>query len=116
MDKLYKSDKNEVEKDLLSNQYKRLYKIGKYQYLIYQNLSNKSDIKNSKVYSYSSSYSSNTNSDGSTTIIERKTELNNGNKKQTINAYKKMPNGETIPLTKEEIKQLEKPINYQIDN
>lgn len=180
MDNLYKSDRTEVEKQLLTTQYKQMYKFGKSQYLekvsmetdmevsnypsthstssggeldlfdrfermhenafglsnrirrsynpfsmfdnvfrnVEQNFSNSNSNSNlnSKVYSYSSSYSSNTNPDGSRTIIERKSESTNGDKKQTINAYKKMPDGKTIPLTEEEMKGLEKFSGLQIEN
>lgn len=190
IDNLYKSDRTEVEKELLKAQYRQLYKFGKSQYLekvsmetdidapYYQNyphysnysggeldlfdrfermhenafgLSNRMrrspyhknslgkfhkrsynpfsmfddvfrDLKsnhsnsNSNVYSYSSSYSSNTNPDGSRTIIERKSETTNGDKKQTVNAYKKMPDGKTIPLTEDEMARLEKITNLQIEN
>ena len=194
IDNLYKSDRTDVEKELLKAQYGQLYKFGKSRYLekvsmetdmevsnystgsggeldlfdrferMHENafgLSNKMrrypkkinnayfqephknsfgkfykrsynpfsmfdnvfrDIKsnhsnsNSKVYSYSSSYSSNTNPDGSRTIIERKSETTNGDKKQTVNAYKKMPDGKTIPLTEDEMARLEKFTNLQIEN
>lgn len=182
VDNLCKSDRTEVEKKILANQYKHIYKIGKKQYVdkismeidteipnhnystnnrelnlfdrfgrfetmynnsiglpnrvsynpfmmfdnvynnIDSNLYNNSNFntnlnsKNSKVYSYSSSYSSNYNPDGSQTVIERKSESKNGDKKQTVNAYKKMPNGDTLPLTEDEMKQLEKITNLQIDN
>lgn len=213
MDKLYKSDRTEVEKQLLTTQYKQLYKFGKSQYLekvsmetdmevpnypsthsnhstgyggelnlfdkfermqenafglsnrirrspkkinnvyflephknslgkfykrsynpftmfdnVFRNveqnfLNSNSDTNpnpnskpNSKVYSYSSSYSSNTNSDGLCTIIERKSESVNGDKKQTINAYKKMPDGKTVPLSEEEMVRLEKFTGLQIEN
>lgn len=79
------------------------------------NQTNQSNL-NSQVYSYSSSYSSNINPDGSKTIIEKKYESTNGDKKKIINAYKKMPDGKTIPLTENEIKQLEKFSNLQIKN
>lgn len=178
IDNLYKSDKTEVEKQLLIAQYKQMYKFGKSQYLekvsmetdmevpnypstnstdyggeldlfdrfermhenafglsnrirrsynpfsmfnnvfrnVEQNFSNSNSNPNSNVYSYSSSYSSNTNPDGSRTIIERKSESTNSDKKQTINAYKKMPDGKTIPLTEEEMKELEKFSGLQIEN
>lgn len=179
MDNLYKSDRTEVEKELLANQYKQMYKQGKQIYLYKvsmdtdaemstnygnsNNVSNELDLfdrfermhenalgysnrirrtynpfsmfdnvfrdlesnksnnlgkknSNSQVYSYSSSYSSNTNPDGSRTIIERKSETKNGDKKQSINAFKKMPDGKTIPLTEDEMKQLEKFTNLQIEN
>lgn len=61
----------------------------------------------SQVYSYSSSYRSTSNPDGSRTIIKSKSESKNGDKNKTINAYKKMPDGKTIPLTEEEMKQIE---------
>ena len=194
IDNLYKSDRTEVEKELLKAQYRQLYKFGKSQYLekvsmetdmeapnypyysnystgsggeldlfdrfermhenafglsnrmrrsqphknslgkfykrsynpfsmfdnvfrdLKSNHSNSNSNSNSKVYSYSSSYSSNTNPDGSRTIIERKTETTNGDKKQTVNAYKKMPDGKTIPLTEDEMARLEKITNLQIEN
>lgn len=177
---LYKSDRTEVEKQLLIAQYKQMYKFGKSQYLekvsmetdmeetiypynsshcgeldlfdrfermhenvfehskrirrtynpfsmfdnvfrnVEQNISNSNpnpkSNPNSKVYSYSSSYSSNTNPDGSRTIIEKKSESTNGDKKQTINAYKKMPDGKTVPLSEDEMKGLEKFSGLQIEN
>lgn len=187
IDKLFKSDRTEIEKELLASQYKKMYKIGKSEYLerismetdfempnylknkttnggeldlfdrfermhqntfgypnrmrrtynpfsmfdnvfreFESNLSNVSNNKNinlngnsnsnSKVYSYSSSYSSNTNPDGSQTIVERKIETVNGDKKQTINAYKKTPDGKTKPLTEDEMNKLEKLTNLQIEN
>lgn len=182
IDNLYKSDKTEVEKQLLATQYKQMYKFGKSQYLekvsmetdmevpnypstnstdyggeldlfdrfermhenvfehskrirrtynpfsmfdnvfrnVEQNISNSNpnpnSNPNSKVYSYSSSYSSNTNPDGSRTIIEKKSESTNGDKKQTINAYKKMPDGKTVPLSEDEMKGLEKFSGLQIEN
>jgi len=170
IDNLYKSDRTEVEKELLKAQYRKLYKFGKSQYLekvsmetdmetpnystgsggeldlfdrfermhenafglsnrmrrsynpfsmfdnVFRDLKSNHSNSNSKVYSYSSSYSSNTNPDGSRTIIERKTETTNGDKKQTVNAYKKMPDGKTIPLTEDEIAKLEKFTNLQIEN
>lgn len=181
IDNLYKSDRTDVEKELLTTQYKQMYKFGKRQYLekvsfetdmevsnypynsthcneldlfdrfermhenafehsnrirrtynpfsmfdnvfrnVEKNLSNYSNDNNnsnsnSKVYSYSSSYSSNTNPDGSRTIIEKKIESTNGDKKQTINAYKKMPDGKTVPLTEDEMKGLEKFTNLKIEN
>lgn len=188
IDNLYKSDRTEVEKQLLTAQYKQMYKFGKSQYLekvsmetdmdvqnypsthstgyggeldlfdrfermhenafglsnrirrsynpfsmfdnvfrnVEQNFSNSNpnpnsnfnsnSNPNSKVYSYSSSYSSNTNPDGSRTIIERKSESTNGDKKQTINAYKKMPDGKTVPLSEDEMKGLEKFSGLQIKN
>lgn len=81
-----------------------------------QNFSNPNSKLNSKVYSYSSSYSSNTDSDGLCTIIERKSESVNGDKKQTINAYKKMPDGKTVPLSEEKMVRLEKFTGLQIEN
>ena len=170
IDNLYKSDRTEVEKELLKAQYRKLYKFGKSQYLekvsmetdmetpnystgsggeldlfdrfermhenafglsnrmrrsynpfsmfdnVFRDLKSNHSNSNSKVYSYSSSYSSNTNPDGSRTIIERKSETTNGDKKQTVNAYKKMPDGKTIPLTEDEIAKLEKFTNLQIEN
>lgn len=183
IDNLYKSDRTEVEKQLLIAQYKQMYKFGKSQYLekvsmetdmevpnypsthtnystgyggeldlfdrfermhenafglsnrirrsynpfsmfdnVFRNVeqnfsnSNSNPNPNSKVYSYSSSYSSNTNSDGSRTIIEKKSESTNGDKKQTINAYKKMPDGKTVPLSEDEMKGLEKFSGLQIEN
>jgi len=62
-------------------------------------------------YSYSTFYKSTTNSDGSQTIIESKSESNNGDKKRIINAYKKMPDGKIIPFTEDEIKQIDNDIN-----
>jgi len=174
MKKLYDSDMTQIEKDLLSNQYKKMYYKGKQLYLdrismesdieypthnytlnntelydkfdrmfdnsfglgrnyirtynpfsMYENIFSQLDSQfnhktntnnNSQVYSYSSSYSSKTNSDGSKTIVEHKSESTNGDKKKTINTYKKMPNGQVINLTEDEIKQLEKMSNLQIEN
>jgi len=76
--------------------------------------SNSNSSSNSNVYTYSSSYSSNTNPDGSRTIIEQKSESTNGDKKKTINAYKKMPDGSIVNLSEDEMKQLEKMYNLQI--
>jgi hypothetical protein len=187
IENLSKSDRSEIEKDLLSEQYKKLYKQGKKLYLervtfetdieandnsnelydrfdrhdrfgfgdlgswdpfiissypytygnsrnisrryndpfsrfdnVYGEMMNQmnqihqmniesnsnSNIK-SQVYSYSSSYRSTTNPDGSRTIIESKSESKNGDKKKTINAYKKMSDGKIIPLSEDEMKQIE---------
>ena len=70
------------------------------------NSKSNSNIK-SQVYSYASSYRSTTNPDGSRTIIESKSESKNGDKKKTINAYKKMSDGKIIPLSEDEMKQIE---------
>ena len=187
MENLFKSDKTQVEKDLLASQYKKIYHYGKQMYLervsmdtdidyppysssystpythtsneldlfdrfdrmfdnslgfghrirrtynpfsmydnIFNQLNNKSlnpnsnsnpnSKSNSNIYTYSSSYSSNTNPDGSKTIIEQKTESTNGDKKKTINAYKKMPDGSIVNLSEDEMKQLDKMSNLQIKN
>ena len=181
MENLFKSDKTQVEKDLLASQYKKIYHYGKQMYLerdsmdtdvdyppysthstyypyssneldlfdrfdrfdrmldnslgfghrirrtynpfsMYDNVfnqlntNNKLSNSNSNVYTYSSSYSSNTNPDGSRTIIEQKSESTNGDKKKTINAYKKMPDGSIVNLSEDEMKQLDKMSNLQIKN
>jgi hypothetical protein len=179
MENLFKSDKTQVEKDLLASQYKNFYHYGKQMYLervsidtddehisfpyhssyssnsnelylfdrfdrmfnnsfgfgqrikrnynpfsMYDNVFNQlnknnqslNSNSNSHVYSYSSSYSSNTNPDGSITIIEKKSESTNGDKKKTINAYKKMPDGSIVNLSEDEMKQLEKMSNLKIKN
>lgn len=183
MENLFKSNKTQVEKDLLASQYKKIYHYGKQMYLervsmdtdieypsipsisfnhssnsneldlfdrfdrfdrmfdnslgfgqrirriynpfsMYDNVFNQlnknnksfNSNSNSNIYSYSSSYSSNTNPDGSRTIIEKKSETTNGEKKKTINAYKKMPDGTIVNLSEDEIKQLEKISNLQIKN
>ena len=180
MENLFKSDKTQVEKDLLASQYKKIYQYGKQMYLervsmdtdveyppyltnysshlthsthssneldlfdrfdrmfdnslgfgqrirrtynpfsmydnIFNQLNSNSKLSNSNVYTYSSSYSSNTNPDGSRTIIEKKSESTNGDKKKTINAYKKMPDGSIVNLSEDEMKQLEKMSNLQIKN
>lgn len=175
MENLFKSDKTQVEKDLLASQYKKIYHYGKQMYLervsmdtdveyplnpyyssyssneldlfdrfdrmfdnslgfgqrirriynpfsMYDNVfnqinkNNQSSNLNSNVYTYSSSYSLNTNPDGSRTIIEQKSESTNGDKKKTISAYKKMPDGSIVNLSDDEIKQLEKMSNLQIKN
>ena len=176
MEKLFKSNKTQIEKDLLASQYKKIYRYGKQMYLervsmdtdddyqthlshlspsshssneldlfdrfdrvfdtslgfgqrvrrtynpfsIYDNVFNQlnknNKLSNTNVYTYSSSYTSNTNLDGSRTIIEQKSESANGDKKQTINAYKKMPNGNIVNLSEDEMKQLEKMSNLQIKN
>jgi hypothetical protein len=187
MENLFKSNKTQVEKDLLASQYKKLYYYGKQMYLervsvetddeypnnysksneldlfdkfagfsgfggfsefgkfdkmfdnsidfghrirrtynpfsIFDNVLgeigtdiNSSQNGKSQVYSYSSSYSSNTNPDGSRTIIEHKNETTNGDNKKTINAYKKMPDGSVVNLSEDEMKQLEKLSNLRIEN
>jgi hypothetical protein len=83
---------------------------------MFNQLSSSNSNSNSNVYKYSSSYSSNTNPDGSRTIIEQKLESTNGDKKKTINAYKKMPDGSVVNLSEDEMKQLEKMSNLQIKN
>jgi hypothetical protein len=143
MENLAKSSRPEIEKDLLSDQYKLLYKQGKQIYMnkksnnpdklenfglqkidnfsnIFDNLMSKhlsymSEIKNgdsksSQVYSYSntSSYSSKTNPDGSKTIIKSSSESKNGNKNSILSGYKKLPNGQIIPLDENELKQIAK--------
>jgi hypothetical protein len=159
IENLSKSDRNQIEKGLLAEQYKRFYKLGKKEYFdrmyqedtdveYYQNNNlfdrfdrlgfgelsifdpfgrnfqdpfvrinsvfnemNKNmyntDYNNSKVYSYSSSYRSTSNNDGSTTIIELKSENKNGEKNKTINAFKKSSDGKIIPLSEDEMKQIE---------
>ena len=180
MENLFKSDKTQVEKDLLASQYKKIYHYGKQMYLervsmdtdidyqpypsypsypsyssnkldlfdrfdrmfdnslgfgqrirrtynpfsMYDNVLNQlnknnelsNSNSNSNIYTYSSSYSSNTNPDGSITIIEKKSESTNADKKKTINAYKKMPDGSIVNLSEDEMKQLEKMSNLQIKN
>lgn len=172
MNNLFKSDRTEIEKNLLANQYKHNYEKAKKIYFNKLNMNNKNNFLNqstysntnfnnfeeldyvnkfdrinensfvfgdrirrtynpfsmfddvfknfesnqSNIYSYSNSYVSNSNPDGSRTIIEKKSESNNGDKKQTINAFKKMPNGESIPLTQEEMKQLDKFSKLRIIN
>lgn len=172
IENLSKSNLSDIEKDLLSEQYKKLYKQGKQLYLeritydtelesneinlfdkfemipynyynqnqnqnqnhnhnlnqirrfqdkfskfdnYFEQMANKFDKSNldikSQVYSYSSSYKSKLNSDGSRIIIESKSESKNGDKKNTINAYKKMSDGKIIPLTEDEMKQI-KNSNY----
>jgi hypothetical protein len=116
IDNLLVSQRSNIEKQLLANQYKELYRIGKEQFYqrnnqqinlfsnnIFDNLFNMPQINmpsNSinNVYSYQSSYKSKLNSDGSTTVMESKTEIKNGEKKDTINNYKRMPDGTIIPL------------------
>lgn len=78
----------------------------------HQNQSNQSSQynqsrQNVNMYSYSSSYKSTLNEDGSRTIIESKAENKNGEKNNIINAYKKMPNGEVVQFTEDEMKQLQ---------
>ena len=167
IENLFKSDKTQVEKDLLASQYKKIYHYGKQMYLervsmdtdidypsyssnkldlfdrfdrmfdnslgfgqrirrtynpfsMYDNVLNQlnknNELSNSNIYTYSSSYSSNTNPDGSITIIEKKSESTNADKKKTINAYKKMPDGSIVNLSEDEMKQLEKMSNLQIKN
>ena len=178
MENLLKSDRTKVEKDLLADQYKKLYHKGKQMYL--QRVSAETDIEysynsypnqnqldlfdkfdrmidgsyglskrmqeynpftmfdnmysrmnkytdkytdqhmnqhaNTKVYSYSSTHSSKINPDGSTTVIEKKTESTNGNKKKTINAWKRMPDGKIVNLSDDEMKELTKMSGLQIEN
>lgn len=172
MNNLFKSDRTEIEKNLLANQYKHNYEKAKKIYFNKLNMNNKNNFLNqstysntnfnnfeeldyvnkfdrinensfifgdrirrtynpfsmfddvfknfesnqSNIYSYSNSYVSNSNPDGSRTIIEKKSESNNGDKKQSINAFKKIPNGESIPLTQEEMKQLDKFSKLRIIN
>ena len=146
IENLFKSDKTQVEKDLLASQYKKIYHYGKQMYLervsmdtdidypsyssnkldlfdrfdrmfdnslgfgqrirrtynpfsMYDNvlnqlnknneLSNSNSNSNSNIYTYSSSYSSNTNPDGSITIIEKKSESTNADKKKLLMLIKK---------------------------
>jgi len=62
-----------------------------------------SQFSSPQIYSYSSTYKSKTNPDGSTTIIESKSQSTNGDNKKMFNAYKKMPDGRVIPFREEEI-------------
>ena len=71
---------------------------------------------NVNIYSYSSSYKSTLNEDGSRTIIESKAENKNGEKNNIINAYKKMPNGEVVQFTEDEMKQLQHSNLNQLTN
>jgi hypothetical protein len=71
---------------------------------------------NVNMYSYSSSYKSTLNEDGSRTIIESKAENKNGEKNNIINAYKKMPNGEVVQFTEDEMKQLQNNNLNQLTN
>jgi hypothetical protein len=161
IDKLYQSDKTQVEKDLLYDQYKKLYLKGKQIYFyrerinensydfanrirrIYNPLSmfdkmienftldkNYSNIPNtntntntttntnynvySHLHSQSSSYISNTNPDGSKTVIKKETRITNGDENKTIDFYKILPDGKKVPLSLDEIKQLNKFSNLQI--
>jgi len=68
---------------------------------------NRSDKQNISTYSYSSSYESKLNNDGSKTVIESKYENKNGDKKNIINAYRKMPNGEIVKFSENEMRELE---------
>ena len=148
IENLSKSNNTQIEKDLLLDQYTKLYKQAK-QLCIERtsldidtesnnflsirnrnrnnmfnsfflnnvfgemiNKTNKIDninYKNPQIYSYSSSksYSSKINPDGSSTIIESKSESKNGSNNKTINAYKKLPNGKIVPLSDKELKQIE---------
>lgn len=167
IEKLSKSDKTQVEKELLYEQYNKLYKQGKQLFInrmsidtynesykqnqislnnfslfdsvdrmntfgynnnqdlisnpftkfdkIFKNVSkqlinntNPNSNQSNQVYSYASSYKSSTNPDGSITIIESKSETNNDKKNNIIKAYKKLNNGKIIPLTEDEMKQIEK--------
>ena len=167
IDNLYKSDKTQVEKNLLEDQYKKLYYKGKQLYLDRKNNTNYSkklnslntlnslnslnkldensfdfgsrirrsynpltifdkinnDINsnsntntntNSNSYSYSSSYSSNSNFDGTKTIIKQETKTINGEKNKTIDAYKILSDGKKVPLTQNEINELNNFSNLQI--
>lgn len=191
IENLLKSDRTQVEKDLLTDQYKKLYHRGKQMYLervsmetdveypsnyvsnypyyssygsisydnshsneldlfdkfdrmfdgnyglsermrrrynpfsmfdnIYSQMDkqinqNMNQNSNTKVYSYSSSYSSKTNPDGSTTFVEKKSESTNGDKKKTINAWKKMPDGKIVNLSDDEMKEITKMSSRQIEN
>lgn len=112
---LSKSDKTDIEKKILVEQYTKFYKHGKYLYMKKNSINNINSFDNisknnlntkSQIYSYTSSYQSKLNSDGSKTIIETKSKLENGNETKTINAYKKMPSGEIIPFSKDEMKRI----------
>ena len=80
--------------------------FGQMMNLTSNSISNSIPNSRSRVYSYSSSYKSTSNPDGSRTVVESKSELKNGDKKNTLNAYKKLSNGKVIPLTSEEIEQM----------
>jgi hypothetical protein len=136
IEKLSKSDKTILEKELLLEQYKKLYTEGK-ELFYYRNIKNNnnivphndflnhhnqftqinnyfkqieskllSDFNNSNVFSFSKSYNSTLNPDGSYSVIERNSESKNGKKNNIIKAYKKMPDGKIIPFTQEQLEQL----------
>ena len=60
----------------------------------------------SQVYTFSSMTKSSSNPDGSVTVINSKSESKNGDKKNLLNAYKKLPDGKIIPLTDGELKKI----------
>lgn len=134
---LSKSDKTQIEKELLFEQYKKLYYEGKQLYYwknnnianqfnphqrimemnnyfnkieskLFSELNNLNKYPNAKTNMYSSSrtYSSKLNPDGSTTIIESKSESSNGKNNNILKGYKKMPDGKVIPLGEEEMKKI----------
>jgi hypothetical protein len=114
IDNLIVSNRTNIEKQLLANQYTELYRLGKNKF--YQRTQHRIPINNifdnlfnmplltmpsnsiNNVYSYKSSYKSKLNNDGSTTIMESKSEIKNGEKKDIINSYKRLPDGTIIPL------------------
>jgi hypothetical protein len=114
IDNLIISNRTNIEKQLLANQYTELYRLGKNKF--YQRTQHRNPINNifdnlfnmplltipsnsiNNVYSYKSSYKSKLNNDGSTTIMESKSEIKNGEKKDIINSYKRLPDGTIIPL------------------
>lgn len=54
---------------------------------VFNQLNKNNELSNSNVYTYYSSYSSNTNPDGSKTIIEQKSESTNADKKKTTHIH-----------------------------
>ena len=66
IDNLYKSDRTDVEKELLKAQYRQLYKFGKSEYL--ERISMETDIESSN-YPYHSNYS--TSSGGELDLFDR---------------------------------------------
>lgn len=117
IDELNNSNKTDIEKELLIEQYNKYYKQGKYLYMRDNLLTNKNSFDNivnnisknnfsSNQNSIKSSYSSllyKLNQDGSKSIIKTRTKLKNDNEIKTIISYKKMPNGEIISLEPDEI-------------
>ncbi len=95
VENLFKSNKTNVEKKLLASKYKELYLIAKQQKL---NQSKQLNLPKSYFYSSSTISTSHIEPNGVIHTTQQNYINNNGKQEKNIDEYKKLPNGQIIPI------------------